>query len=124
MAQSSRILLTYLGIPVVQAPHEGEAQASYMTSKGHAWATASQDFDSLLFGTPRLVKNLNITGRRKMPSSKEYRDICIELIELDNVIRTNSLTGREQLIDLCILMGTDFNKGIRGIGPKKGLKFN
>ena len=70
IAESSRILLTYLGIPIVQAPEEGEAQAAYMASTGQVWAASSQDFDSLLFGAPRLVRNLNITGRRKMPGSR------------------------------------------------------
>lgn len=119
---TSRILLTYLGIPVVQAPEEGEAQAAYMASRGDVWAASSQDFDSLLFGAPRLVRNLNITGRRKMPGGKEYRDIHIEVVELEKVLQANGLRDREQLIDLCILMGTDYNRGIRGIGPKKGLK--
>jgi flap endonuclease-1 len=119
---TARILLTYLGIPVVQAPEEGEAQAAYMAAQGTVWAASSQDYDSLLFGAPRLVRNLNITGRRKMPGSKEYRDVHIEIVELDKVLEANGLKDREQLIDLCILMGTDYNRGIRGIGPKKGLK--
>ncbi len=122
IVESSRILLTYLGIPVVQAPEEGEAQAAYMAARGDVWAASSQDYDSLLFGAPRLVRNLNITGRRKMPGSKEYRDIHIEVVELSKVLEANGLRDREQLIDLCILMGTDYNRGIRGIGPKKGLK--
>lgn len=122
IAESSRILLTHLGIPVIQAPEEGEAQAAYMAVKGDVWAASSQDYDALLFGTPRLVRNLNITGRRKMPGSKEYRDINIEVVELANVLEANGLASREQLIDLAILMGTDYNPGVRGIGPKKGLK--
>lgn len=122
IVESSLILLTYLGIPVVQAPEEGEAQAAYMAVKGDVWAASSQDYDSLLFGAPRLVRNLNITGRRKMPGSKEYRDVHIEVVELTKVLEENGLESREQLIDLSILIGTDYNTGIRGIGPKKGLK--
>ncbi len=122
IVESSRILLTYLGIPVVQAPEEGEAQAAYMAQQGAVWAASSQDYDALLFGAPRLVRNLNITGRRKMPGSKEYRDVHIEVVELLKVLEANGLESREQLIDLCMLMGTDYNPGIRGIGPKKGLK--
>lgn len=122
IVESARILLNYLGIPVVQAPEEGEAQAAYMAMKGDVWAACSQDFDSLLFGAPRLIRNLNITGRRKLPGGKEYRDVFIEMIDLNKVLETNGLKDRMQLIDLAILMGTDFNKGIRGIGPKKGLK--
>ncbi|WP_400207816.1 flap endonuclease-1 [Candidatus Methanomassiliicoccus intestinalis] len=122
IVESSRILLTYLGLPIIQAPCEGEAQAAYMAMKGDVWAASSQDFDSLLFGAPRLVRNLNITGRRKMPGGREYKDIFIEEVELQRVLEENGLESREQLISLCILIGTDYNKGIRGIGPKKGLK--
>ncbi|OPY31831.1 MAG: Flap endonuclease 1 [Methanomassiliicoccales archaeon PtaU1.Bin124] len=118
---SSRILLVHLGIPIVQAPGEGEAQAAYMAQKGDVWAASSQDFDSLLFGAPRLLKNLTLAGRRKMPGRNEYRDVKMEMVELEEVLRTLDIS-REQLIDICILMGTDFNEGIRGIGPKKGLK--
>jgi flap endonuclease-1 len=120
IVESSRILLTYLGIPVVQAPEEGEAQAAFMASRGDVWAASSQDFDSLLFGAPRLVRNLTLTGRRKLPGSKRYRTVHLELIELDRALEELGVT-REQLVDICILMGTDFNPGIRGIGPKKAL---
>jgi len=120
IVESSRILLTYLGIPVVQAPEEGEAQAAFMASKGDVWAASSQDFDSLLFGAPRLVRNLTLTGRRKLPGSSRYRSVHIELIELDKTLEHLGVT-RDQLVDICILMGTDFNPGIKGIGPKKAL---
>ena len=58
--ESSKELLDLLGIPVVQAPSDGEAQAAYMCSKGSVYAAASQDFDSILFGAPILVRNLFI----------------------------------------------------------------
>jgi flap endonuclease-1 len=121
IVESSRILLTYLGIPVVQAPEEGEAQAAYMAMRGDVWAASSQDFDSLLFGAPRLVRNLTMSGRRKMPGKDDTKEVSPEVIHLDNVLAETRLT-RDQLIDLCILMGTDFNEGVMGIGPKKGLK--
>ncbi|QLH74113.1 MAG: flap endonuclease-1 [Methanomassiliicoccales archaeon] len=121
IVESSRVLLVYLGIPIVQAPGEGEAQAAYMAQKGDVWAASSQDFDSLLFGAPRLLRNLTLAGRRKMPGRNEYRDVKMEIVELQEVL-TDLELSREQLIDLCIMMGTDFNEGIRGIGPKKGLK--
>lgn len=121
IVESSRTLLVHLGIPIVQAPGEGEAQAAYMAEKGDVWAASSQDFDSLLFGAPRLLKNLTLAGRRKMPGRNEYRDIKMEMVELTEVLGHLKIT-REQLIDVCIMMGTDFNEGIRGIGPKKGLK--
>jgi flap endonuclease-1 len=121
IVESSRILLTYMGIPIVQAPEEGEAQAAYMALKGGVWAASSQDFDSLLFGAPRLVRNLTITGKRKMPGRNDYKTVSIEVIELSRVLHELELSS-EQLIDLCILMGTDYNNGISGIGPKKALK--
>jgi flap endonuclease-1 len=121
VVESSRILLSYLGIPVVQAPEEGEAQAAYMALKGDVWAASSQDFDSLLFGAPRLVRNLTITGRRRNPGKDQSKEVPVEIIILEKVLEQVKLS-REQLIDVCILMGTDFNEGVMGIGPKKGLK--
>lgn len=121
VVESSRILLSYLGIPVVQAPEEGEAQAAYMALKGDVWAASSQDFDSLLFGAPRLVRNLTITGRRRNPGKDQSKEVPVEIIILEKALEQARLS-REQLIDVCILMGTDFNEGVMGIGPKKGLK--
>jgi flap endonuclease-1 len=119
MLEDSKRLLGYMGIPVVQAPSEGEAQAAYMAAKGDAWATGSQDFDSLLFGSPRLARNLTISGKRKIPRKKAYIEIKPEVISLDETLRELEIT-REQLVDLAILVGTDYNpKGIEGIGPKK-----
>lgn len=118
--ESSKELLKYLGLPIVYAPSDGEAQGAYMCCKGDVWAAASQDFDSLLFGAPTLVRNITITGRRKVPGRDIYRDVKIELISSEEFLRTLGIT-RNQLVDMCILVGTDFNPGISGIGPKKGL---
>jgi len=119
--ESSKMLISYLGLPIIEAPSDGEAQGAYMCAKGDVWAAASQDFDSLLFGAPRLIRNITITGRRKIPGKDLYRDVKTELINSDEFLRSLEIT-REQLVDVCILMGTDFNEGISGIGPKKGLK--
>src|SRR6266581_1218232 len=78
MVEQSKKLLDLLGLPWVQAPAEGEAQASAMARAGIAYAAASQDFDSLLFGSPRLVKNLALSGRRKLPGKDVYVDVHIE----------------------------------------------
>ena len=118
--ESSRELLKLMGLPVVEAPMEGEAQAAHMCSKGDVWAVSSQDFDSLLFGAPRLIRNINITGRRKMPGKNIYRNVKVEMLELDEVLG-NLEIGRKELVQMCIMMGTDFNTGISGIGPKRGL---
>ena len=119
--ESSKELITLLGLPIVNAPSDGEAQGAYMCSKGDVYASASQDFDSLLFGAPRLLRNVTITGRRKVPGKDIYRDVKTEIIESGEFLESLGI-DRPQLVDMCILMGTDFNEGIKGIGPKKGLK--
>jgi len=121
MAEDSKKLLDYMGIPWVQAPSEGEAQAAYMTRVGDVWASATQDYDSLLFGSLRLVRNLTITGKKFLRKTPRYYKLKPELIKLDETLRELDLT-REQLVDMCLLMGTDYNKGIKGIGPIKAYK--
>jgi len=122
MADDAKRLLTEMGIPWVQAPSEGEAQAAHIAKKGDADYCASQDFDSLLFGAPRLLRNLTISGRRKLPRKNVYIEISPEIIEMSKVLKDLGIT-REQLIDIGILVGTDFNPdGVKGIGPKKALK--
>ncbi|MGC8936763.1 MAG: flap endonuclease-1 [Candidatus Methanomethylicaceae archaeon] len=122
MVAQTKDLLEAMGIPWVQAPSEGEAQAAFMTKRGDAWATVSQDYDSLLFGAPRLVRNLTISGRRKLPNKPVYIDIEPEMIKLDDLLRSLNIS-RDQLIDIGIMLGTDFNPdGFKGIGPKKALK--
>ncbi len=122
MIEDSKRLLEAMGIGYVEAPSEGEAQASHMAAKGDVWAAGSQDYDSLLFGAPRLIRNLTITGKRKMPRRSTYIEISPELFRLDEVLSGLGLT-RESLVDIAILVGTDYDpKGIEGIGPKKAYK--
>jgi flap endonuclease-1 len=122
MVEDAHRLLEYLGVPYVQAPSEGEAQAAYMAARGDVWAAASQDYDSLLFGVTKLVRNLAISGKRKLPMREAYVQVDPEIIELAATLESLGLT-REQLIDLGILIGTDFNPdGFKGIGPKTALK--
>jgi flap endonuclease-1 len=122
MVDDAHRLLEYLGVPYVQAPSEGEAQAAYMAARGDVWAAVSQDYDSLLFGASRLVRNLAISGKRKLPMREAYVQVDPEIIELITALESLKLS-REQLIDLGILIGTDFNPdGFKGIGPKTALK--
>jgi flap endonuclease-1 len=122
MKEDAHKLLRLMGLPWVQAPSEGEAQAAHMTKRGDADYTASQDYDSLLFGAPTLIRNITISGRRKLPSKNVYIDVVPELIILDETLKTCEITY-EQLIDVGILVGTDFNPdGIKGLGPKTALK--
>lgn len=122
IVEDAKTLLSLMGIPWVQAPGEGEAQSAYMARREDVWASASQDYDSILYGAPRLIRNLSITGRRKLPGKKVYIRVEPELIELDRMLKDLEIS-REQLIDLGILVGTDYNPdGIKGIGPKTALK--
>jgi len=121
MISDSKRLLEYLGIPCVQAPAEGEAQAAFMASKGDVWAVNSRDYDSLLFGAPRLVRYVTIQGREFLPSKGLSRRLEPEIIDLEDFLRHHGIT-RRQLVDLAILIGTDFNEGIKGIGPKRALR--
>lgn len=121
MVDEAKQLLLTLGIPYIEAPSEGEAQSAYMVKKGIAYASASQDYDSVLFGAPRLIRNLSITGKRKVPRQDRY-----VLIEPEEIIFTEVLSSlqlsHEQLILIGIMSGTDFNQGIKKVGAKTALK--
>jgi flap endonuclease-1 len=122
MTEDSKRLLKTMGVPWIQAPSEGEAQAAYVVKNGDADYCASQDYDSLLFGAPRLLRNVTISGRRKLPRKKVYIEVIPEVIDLERVLNELSIT-HEQLIDIGILVGTDFNPdGVKGVGVKTGLK--
>ena len=121
MIKESKELLMAMGILVIEAPSEGEAQASYLTKiKENIYATVSQDYDSLLFGTPRLIQNLTLARKRKTFSG--YVEVKPEIIENEKVLNSLEI-NLDQLICLGILVGTDYNpKGIPGIGQKKALQ--
>jgi flap endonuclease-1 len=122
MVEESKRLLALLGIPMIQAPSEGEAAAAYLTKSDNAFCVASQDYDSVLFGAKKLVRNLTISGKRKVPNRNLYLDIQPEIINHIDILDKIGLT-HEQLVDIGILIGTDFNpEGIPGIGPKTALK--
>ncbi|MGB0653044.1 MAG: flap endonuclease-1 [Thermoplasmatota archaeon] len=120
MVEDAKRLLTALGMPVIQAPGEGEAQAAAMAAAGSVHAVASQDFDAVLFGAPRIARNLTVTGRRKLPGKQVWVDVAPEEVTLDDTLQELGIS-RDQLIDAAILVGTDFNPGVKGIGPKKAL---
>lgn len=114
-------LLDLMGVPVIDAPHDAEAQAAYMVNRGDAWALNTLDWDALLYGSKRMVRYITLTGSEWLPSKKMARRLEPELIELSQVLGYLNIT-REQLIDVAILVGTDYNEGVRGIGPKKALR--
>jgi len=112
-------LLGYMGIPFINARSEGEAQAAYMVMKGDVKYSISQDYDSLLFGAPRLVRNLTVSRKRKV----QGRVITVnpEEILLSELLDGKGIT-REELVEIGILVGTDFNSGVKGVGAKTALK--
>lgn len=123
MVAESKELLKLMGLPAVQAPSEGECEAAYLASTGVAWASVSQDYDSLLFGSPRLIRNLTVSGKRKLPGRDVYIEVNPEIVKLDDVYRELQV-DRAQLVDLGILLGTDFNPdGFKGVGTATALKY-
>jgi len=121
MQDDAKTMLGLLGVPIVQAPEEGEAQAAHMAAKDDVWAANSRDYDSVLFGAPRLVRYVTISGQEFLPSTGASRPLIPELIELKELLKAHGIS-REQLVDLAVLVGTDFNTGVKGVGPKTGLK--
>jgi flap endonuclease-1 len=119
--EDGRRLLLAMGLPVVQAPSEGEAQAASMCARGDVELVASQDYDSLLFGAPRVVRNLAITGKRKLPKKNIYVDVEPEVIDLKDGLARLGIS-RKQLVEIGIMCGTDYNCGLTRVGPKTALK--
>jgi flap endonuclease-1 len=120
MIEESKRLLKAMGIDVIQAPSEGEAEAAYLCkTREDVYASVSQDYDSLLFGTPRLIRNLTLARRKKTFTG--YVEVKPEEIILKDVLESLGIS-LDQLICLGILVGTDYNpKGIPRIGQKKAL---
>ncbi len=121
MVENVIMLLDAMGVPSVKAPSEGEAQISYMVEKKDLWACASQDWDALLFGSKILIRNLSISGKRKVPGKNIYKNINPKVVYLTEVLENLKLS-REQLILIGMLIGTDYCKGVKGYGPKRSLQ--
>jgi flap endonuclease-1 len=119
--EESKKLLEAMGIPVVQSPGEGEAEAATLARANKVWAAASQDYDALLYGTPLLIRNLTLARRRKTAAGI-YIDIKPEIIEFQDVLNKLQI-DKDQLICLAILVGTDYNPGgVKGLGQKRALE--
>ncbi|HKZ47417.1 MAG TPA: flap endonuclease-1 [Thermoplasmata archaeon] len=121
MTSDAQRLLDLMGVPWLQAPEEAEAQCAFMAARGDCWAASSKDFDTLLFGAPRVSRFVGIAGKEFLPSQGAFRKVEPEIIDLKATLDSVGLT-REQLVDAAILIGTDFNEGIKGIGPKTAVK--
>ena len=123
MVADAKSLLDAMGVPWVDAPSEGEAQAAVMAAEGTVNAVASQDHDSLVFGAPVLVRNVTISGKRRLPSKGIMINVVPERITLAAVLSATGLS-REQLVDFAILLGTDFNPdGFEGVGPVRAMNY-
>lgn len=109
--ETSRELLTRLGIPYVEASGAGEGCAARMAARDETPVTAalSGDYDTILFGSPETVRNFTGSG----PT---------ERISLSQTLSDVGLT-REQFVEAAILIGTDYNPGVSGIGPKRAVKY-
>ena len=121
MIAEAKTLLRALGVPVVQALADGEAQAAILARSGSVWAVASQDYDALLYGSPKLVRNLTISQRKRVAGTRSTVQIKPEVIDLNETLQHHEIS-REDLVNAAILIGTDFNAGVRGVGPKTSLK--
>jgi len=120
MVDEATKLMEAMGLPVIQAPAEADAQMAYMNKHHDVWATASSDYDCLLHGAPRMITNLTLSQKRRLPSGGVIKT-SPEIIELKKLLSHLNIT-QDQLLYLAILIGTDYNSGIHGIGPKKALK--
>ncbi len=116
MVAETQQMFDLLGIAWVEAPMEAEGAASVRCRNKEVAAVASQDWDVLLYGSPVMVRNLMSHGSRSYG-----RVLKAERIVLEELLEKHDIT-HEQLVDLGIMVGTDFHPGIRGIGPKTGLK--
>jgi len=120
IVSDSKELLKALGLPIIQAPSEADAQGSYIVERGDVYAFASSDFDCLLHNCPRLITNLTLSKKKRLASGAIIK-ISPEIIELENVLKNLDI-NQDQLIVIAILCGTDYNQGIYKIGPKTALK--
>jgi len=121
MIEEAKLLLEGLGIPHLTAPSEGEAQAAFMVESGDCDYVSSQDIDCLIYGSPKTVRNLSISNKRKKNNALSYTTVLPEIMSLEKTLQKLEISLKS-LRALAMLVGTDFNiGGVKGIGPKKGL---
>jgi len=118
--QESKQLLGTLGIPYIESPSSAESQCAYLVKKHFAHFSNSQDYDSLLFGCPHIIQNLSKSMRRKVQGRWTYNRVEPILINLEKNLQQLQISIF-QLVDMALMIGTDYFPGIKGIGPKKAL---
>ncbi len=121
MVKEAKKLIELMGLPLIEASSEGEAQIAFMMSKNDLYGCVSQDYDSLLFGASKVFRNITVSGKRKLPGKNIFVDIEPEKIELEKNLERLGIS-RQKLIWIGILIGTDFNEKFPKIGPKTALK--
>ncbi|MFW5911791.1 MAG: flap structure-specific endonuclease, partial [Halolamina sp.] len=106
--ETTRGLLDRLDVPYIEAPAEGEAQCAHMAAVGDVDYAGSEDYDTMTFGAPLTLRQLTSKGDP-------------EVMDLQKTLAKHEITY-EQLVDVALLMGTDFNAGVSGYGPKTAVK--
>ncbi|KJA17991.1 hypothetical protein HYPSUDRAFT_169773 [Hypholoma sublateritium FD-334 SS-4] len=110
--EECRRLLKLMGIPVIIAPSEAEAQCAELARGGKVFAAGSEDMDTLTFSAPILFRHLTFSEAKKQPISEINLQAALDGLEMN----------MSQFTDLCILLGCDYLEPIRGVGPKSALK--
>uniref|UniRef100_A0A7E4USN8 Flap endonuclease 1 n=1 Tax=Panagrellus redivivus TaxID=6233 RepID=A0A7E4USN8_PANRE len=110
--EDAKKLLRIMGVPVVDAPCEAEAQCAELVKAGKVYATATEDMDALTFGSNVLVRHLTFSEAKKVP---------IKEFNLEKILKDLGFS-MDQFIDLCIMLGCDYCPSIRGVGPKKAFE--
>lgn len=96
-------LLSRFGIPFITAPMEAEAQCAELKLIGLVDGIITDDSDCFLFGGDKVYKNLF--------NDKHF----VECYQISDLKEELGLT-RDSLIDIAILLGSDYTEGIKGIG--------
>ncbi|KAJ7022631.1 flap endonuclease 1 [Mycena alexandri] len=110
--EECRRLLKLMGIPVIVAPSEAEAQCAELARGGKVYAAGSEDMDTLTFSAPVLFRHLTFSEAKKQPISEINLQAALDGLDMN----------MSQFIDLCILLGCDYLEPIKGVGPKSALK--
>lgn len=120
--KESKQLIGALGVPYMNSPASAESQCAQLVKDRIAHFSNSQDFDSLLFGCPRVIQNISKSLRRKVQGKWKYDKITPYSCNLQDNLKRLEI-DQFQLVDMALLIGNDYFPGIKKIGPKHALKF-
>ncbi len=101
LIKSVKELLTYCGVPYIDAPYEADSQLAAMSKSNLIDGIISNDYDILTFGGKELIVdffiNIKIDPKREILS-----------INLDKLLKKIKL-NYNSFVELCILMGSDYS---------------